>query len=236
MDVRLVKDDSKNPTQGKRSNPKTAIRKKITPEKRREYRINYQNKHGIEKVRLYRREHKKRNYRKNYPAIAKSYKKWYAKNKEHRRDWWREWYKKNNTPIRKLKASLRSRVYYSLKTCQQKRHEPLSQRTLSLIGARSYEEVLSYIEKQFIGGMSWENHGRKTWHIDHIIPLSSFDLQKEEERLKAFHYTNLRPVWASENLTKKDRLISFPFGLDPEKLLTYPINVAEVDIGLQKEL
>ena len=57
-----------------------------------------------------------------------------------------------------------------------------------------------YLEAKFTEGMTWENHG--DWHIDHIQPCCSFDLKEEEEQQKCFHYTNLQPLWASDNLTK----------------------------------
>jgi hypothetical protein len=51
--------------------------------------------------------------------------------------------------------------------------------------------------------MTWANHGE--WHIDHIRPLASFDLRKEDHLVLAFHYTNLQPLWAQENLRKGAR-------------------------------
>jgi hypothetical protein len=48
--------------------------------------------------------------------------------------------------------------------------------------------------------MTWENHGK--WHIDHIKPGALFNLINIEEQKKCFHYTNLQPLWASENLSK----------------------------------
>ena len=48
--------------------------------------------------------------------------------------------------------------------------------------------------------MSWDNYG--DWHIDHIRPCCSFDLSKIEEQEKCFHYSNLQPLWAEENMTK----------------------------------
>lgn len=63
-------------------------------------------------------------------------------------------------------------------------------------------EFRAHMEKQFKPGMMWENHGRSGWHIDHIIPLKSFDLTNRKEYLKACHYSNLQPLWASDNIKK----------------------------------
>ena len=60
-----------------------------------------------------------------------------------------------------------------------------------------------HIEKQFTDGMSWENYGE--WHMDHIKPISSFDLTDEEQVKKCFHYTNIQPLWAKENLKKSNK-------------------------------
>jgi 5-methylcytosine-specific restriction endonuclease McrA len=43
------------------------------------------------------------------------------------------------------------------------------------------------------------------WHVDHVIPLSSAK-SKEEELEKLYHYTNLQPLWAIENIRKGSRL------------------------------
>ena len=69
---------------------------------------------------------------------------------------------------------------------------------------RSIEEFIKYIESKFEIGMSWNNWGLKGWHIDHIIPLSKFNLNNRQEFLKACHYTNMQPLWAKENLKKAD--------------------------------
>jgi hypothetical protein len=72
-------------------------------------------------------------------------------------------------------------------------------RTIAYVGC----DVLTlkrHIESQFKDGMCWENRGQ--WHIDHIIPLALFDLRDKDQQLAAFHYTNLRPMWASENVRK----------------------------------
>ena len=70
---------------------------------------------------------------------------------------------------------------------------------INLLGC-TIQEARNHIEKQFIDGMSWENYGK--WHIDHIKPCASFDLTKENDQRKCFHYTNLQPLWAKDNLVK----------------------------------
>ena len=66
------------------------------------------------------------------------------------------------------------------------------------------DELKSHIERQFLSGMSWDNMA--DWHIDHIVPKSSFVYSSaEDEDFKAcWALTNLRPLWAKDNLSKSD--------------------------------
>ncbi len=66
----------------------------------------------------------------------------------------------------------------------------------------SISELKVYLEAKFQPGMTWENWALKGWHIDHIRPLASFDLETEEQFKEACHYTNLQPLWALENIIK----------------------------------
>jgi hypothetical protein len=85
-----------------------------------------------------------------------------------------------------------------------------SEKTLSYLGC-STEKFKEHMESQFTEGMNWNNHGFTGWHIDHIIPCSSFDLTKEEDIRKCFHYTNLQPLWGTQNMQKGSKILNQPF-------------------------
>ena len=66
----------------------------------------------------------------------------------------------------------------------------------------SISELITHIESKFTNGMSWDNYGE--WEIDHIKPLSKFDLTSTIEFAEACHYSNLQPLWEKENIRKSD--------------------------------
>jgi len=70
----------------------------------------------------------------------------------------------------------------------------------------SIEYLRNHLEGQFIKGMTWDNYGLCGWHIDHIIPVSYFDHSDPEQQKRAWHYTNLRPLWAADNLKKSNKI------------------------------
>jgi hypothetical protein len=78
-----------------------------------------------------------------------------------------------------------------------------SQSSKKLMGA-DIETVKKHLENLFQEGMNWDNHGNEGWHIDHIIPCAAFDLTDPKQQKKCFHYTNLQPLWARDNLSKSD--------------------------------
>lgn len=69
------------------------------------------------------------------------------------------------------------------------------------------DQLFAHIERQFTKGMSWSN--MREWHIDHIIPDSSFDYHSMDcEGFKqSWALTNLRPLWARENTSKGASLV-----------------------------
>lgn len=141
---------------------------------------------------------------KNKEKIREMKKKYTEQNKQKINKRIREYNKKRKKTdtIFKLRITTRSRIsnYIRQKGFIKK------DSAQNILGA-SYQIVKKHLERQFTKGMSWENYGHygKVWHIDHIIPLSS--AKTEEETLKLFHYTNLQPLWAKDNLEKSDKII-----------------------------
>jgi hypothetical protein len=70
----------------------------------------------------------------------------------------------------------------------------------------SLDEFRKYIESKFYNGMTWANWGRRSWHLDHIMPLASFDLSDPTEYAAACHFTNYQPLWWLDNLSKGSRV------------------------------
>ena len=79
-----------------------------------------------------------------------------------------------------------------------------SGRTIELLGCTA-KQAKKHIESQFQEGMSWENYSFEGWHIDHIKPCCAFDLSDPEQQKECFHYTNLQPLWAFDNMSKSGR-------------------------------
>jgi hypothetical protein len=100
----------------------------------------------------------------------------------------------------RIKHSLRSRLNHAIK------RNFKSGSAVEDLGC-SIEELKIYLESKFSPDMTWSSYGHKGWHIDHIVPLSSFDLNNPEELRVACHYKNLQPLWAKDNLVKSNKII-----------------------------
>ena len=113
-----------------------------------------------------------------------------------RREWLRGWSQEQmKDPAFRMARNLRNRIWYALDG------RAASRRTLQLLGC-SIAELRAHLEQQFESGMTWENYGE--WHVDHIRPCASFDLTDPKQQEKCFHYSNLQPLWAFDNLSKGD--------------------------------
>jgi hypothetical protein len=99
--------------------------------------------------------------------------------------------RRDEDPWYRVRMALHCRLYIATKNKIGK--------TMELTGC-SKEYLHRHLEMQFTDGMNWDNYGE--WHIDHIHPCASFDLENPEEQRKCFHYTNLQPLWAIDNIKK----------------------------------
>lgn len=143
-------------------------------------------------------------WRKNHPNEAREYQEEYNKNNRKRiNDNWNKMYaRRHQTDANfKIAKNLRNRMRKIFKGINK------SSSSLELLGVKSVSEIKRHIEQQFKPGMTWENYNFYTWHIDHICPLFSFNLIDIQQQRKAFHYTNLQPLWTKENLKKGKRLL-----------------------------
>ncbi|MEI6702601.1 MAG: hypothetical protein WCL71_03575 [Deltaproteobacteria bacterium] len=102
-------------------------------------------------------------------------------------------------PLFKLTNAVRCRLRHALRATGKGTVKIAT--TLSLLGC-SPAVLKTHIENQFEPGMTWDNHGLHGWHVDHIKPCAKFDLTKEAEQMECFHYSNLQPLWAEDNLKK----------------------------------
>jgi hypothetical protein len=100
----------------------------------------------------------------------------------------------------KLTEVLRTRLYFALK------NNSKSGSAVKDLGC-TVPELKLYLESKFQPGMTWDNWAVRGWHIDHIKPLSSFDLTNRKEFLKACHYTNLQPLWWYDNIKKGFKIL-----------------------------
>ena len=76
---------------------------------------------------------------------------------------------------------------------------------VALLGCTT-DEFKAHIESKWQPGMTWDNWSIDGWHIDHIVPLDSFDLQNIEELQIACHYSNLQPLWSKDNCSKSNKV------------------------------
>ena len=161
----------------------------------KKYRKNHKEELSIKKKKHYKNHRKeilvkRKEYRKNHKEEIST------KHKEYKKERY-----KNNI-LFKLSNLLRSRLYKAI------RNNCKTGSAIQDLGC-SITYFKTYLEKQFLPGMSWNNWGIKEnqWSIDHIIPLSSVDLTDRKQFLKVCHYTNLRPLWHIENIKKGKNII-----------------------------
>lgn len=156
---------------------------------------------------------KDKKYLENSDIIKANRKEYYYKNKEkvirlnndyveRNKSKVRERQRRHHAKKKKIDVSysllkiLRSRVSSAIK-----RGGTKCNKTMDLVGC-TMPELITHLENGFKDGMSWDNYGFYGWHVDHKIPCASFDMSDINEQRKCFHYSNLQPLWALDNLKK----------------------------------
>lgn len=170
-------------------------------------------------------------YEDNKDAVLERNSRWLEENKDKHRAIMGSWYKKNKARARannqrwkdenpervkelsreagrRRSKDKRYRFDCAVKTGVRRgllKGSKFGRRTFDLLGYTA-DDLRAHLERQFSPGMTWENHGE--WHIDHIIPLSAHNYETPDDLdfKRAWALENLQPLWAFDNMSKKDRL------------------------------
>ena len=158
------------------------------------------------------------NYHKQWKTDNKEHllqkeKEYRIKNKERLSVYHKCWRDTNNETInsnRKLiyKQNMKNPEFRILNSCRSRVRNILSlksDKTINLIG-KSPNFLVKWLEYQFNSNMSWNNYG-SYWHIEHVTPCSSFNLENKKEQYKCFNWENLKPLEASKNCSKGDKIV-----------------------------
>lgn len=132
---------------------------------------------------------------KNIDKVKKRIKEWEIRTKPERRRVAREWL--NNKRATDLRYKLNTRMSNSIRDGLKSRKSSKSWKTFV---DYTIDDLVKHLESKFTKGMSWETHGLHGWHIDHIVPVSSFDFSKNEDIRKCWALSNLQPLWATTKI------------------------------------
>lgn len=169
-----------------------------------------------EKVKQYRKRYKKEYRQKNIERIKEYNREYCANNRHKRNEYNKQWIEENKDRYRERinrwerrknetdpLFNIRKRLSRSIRQQLKKNGADSKGTTTEQILGCSWDEFQRHIERQFPKGMTWGNRDR--WHIDHIVPLASAEIEADVIALN--HYTNLRPLWAEDNLAKRDQMV-----------------------------
>ena len=115
-------------------------------------------------------------------------------------------------PLEKFKRTIRSRIISALNKKQK--------HTIEYLGC----SIDNYLKWLLCNDNNYNLANRGSiWHIDHVIPLSHFDLENEEEQQIAFNWRNTMPLSVKENLSKNSKIIKSQVEQHYKKLVEYHI-------------
>ena len=146
-------------------------------------------------------DYQKQYYKDNKEKIIEYQIQYKKDNEDTLREYQRNWRKdrRSSDPVFRMADNLRCGLWHAMKgKCKPKR-------TMELLGC-SLEQLRDHLSAQFTKGMNLENYGE--WHIDHILPVSSFDHSKTEQVAVCWHYSNMQPLWGRDNIIKSNKIIT----------------------------
>lgn len=146
----------------------------------------------------------------NRAKISARKRAYYLLTKEIRLAYRKDYYKKNKEQLNQKNRSYKRTRYktdinYKILRCLRSRltcalaGSTKKSTTKNLLGC-TIDDLKLHLESKFVEGMTWENYGE--WHIDHVVPCCKFEMSLESEQKLCFHFTNLQPLWAKDNLIK----------------------------------
>lgn len=135
---------------------------------------------------------------KNSSQVLRTCRKWRKKNRHRINAIKRDWWARGASVTYRIGKNIRKRIWAALRGIAK------TAATQTLLGC-SVSFLKRHIENQFQPGMTWENYSYLGWHIDHIKPCAKFDLTDPAQQRECFHYTNLQPLWATDNFTKNSK-------------------------------
>lgn len=170
--------------------------------------IKRRERYDLNKERLYQKSDTYKQYQKKYKETEEYKEKHnlYRRTSKHHKEW-RDKYRKTESQIEyrnsylrrphvMARNALRNRLRSAMKG-EYRKGMAVDNLGCSIISFKKHLESL------FKDGMSWDNYGE--WHIDHIKPLSIFNLENDEDVKIACNYKNMQPLWKRENLTKGNK-------------------------------
>lgn len=104
-------------------------------------------------------------------------------------------------PVKRVRRRISNQIWWAL-------HGRKGRRSWETMLSFTLAELMRHLELQFTKGMNWDNYGE--WHIDHIIPVSSFNFSSADDLqfLACFALSNLRPLWRKDNLSKGAKILT----------------------------
>ena len=197
----------------------------MTPEEKKAYRKEYREKNK-DRIREQKNKYMKEYYAKNQDKIKAYQKSYYLENSDKVKERTSNWKKEHKEDVdaynKKYRAehSKEHNEYIKMRRQEDATYKMICSirnllnnafnkrtnvgkhmRAEKILGC-SIDFFVEYLQNQFEEGMTIENHGE--WHIDHKIPLSS--AKTKEDVIKLNHYTNLQPLWASDNYRKSGKM------------------------------